>query len=719
MKKTVSFILAAFALGAAFPLFADELLINGDFEMGAPMRDKSPSFTCEGWRRLLWKPTEWNAWLTSGARKPVIGDNNQAIEIRWDASSICQYFSASAGQPYSCSVDTFYPGNSDSRWQPRIQVQWFGEKDQPIGEIVTVAEANSEIVQPKQWNRLTGSVTALTGTAYGRILLNVGNKKTGQMWVSTFFDNASVQGQRGTHNLPASFVSSPYPMTLAAIHESSPFQDSLARYSEDKDGDALTFTLVRGPAWLKMAPDGSLSGTPEFKDAGGNILVVKVSDGKGSSDTQTLTIPVIGQLRLANAFDDDMVLQRESPVPVWGYAVPSSPVQVQMSTGEKAETSSDADGNWSVTLPALKPTLDGPLTMTVNSGTRTLELKNILVGDVWLCSGQSNMSWKLEGTDDSVAAIAAANCPMLRILSHPDESSPTPRSELMARAEWEVCTPETVKPFSAVAFYFGRKLSAVTGIPIGLISSNQGGTKIEPWTGGPLYNARIHPYTRLPIKGVIWYQGEANLADGAAYTDKLVKMVRDWRAAWGLGDFPFFYVQVAPFKYENQNPLQLPELWEGQTKATQLIPNSGMVVINDVGNVENIHPLNKATVGERLARWALNKTYGHAEILTSGPMVRAVSVEGQRLRVSFYYTDRGLASRDGKPLSWFEVAGVDETYVKAEAVLDGDSVLVSAPTVPSPTWVRFAWQNIAEPNLMNKEGLPANSFRMKVSKLEN
>jgi sialate O-acetylesterase len=357
--------------------------------------------------------------------------------------------------------------------------------------------------------------------------------------------------------------------------------------------------------------------------------------------------------------------------------------------------------------------------MTVNSGTRTLELKNILVGDVWLCSGQSNMSWKLEGTDDSVAAIAAANYPTLKILSHPDESSPTPRSELMARAEWEVCTPETVKPFSAVAFYFGRKLSAVTGIPIGLISSNQGGTKIEPWTGGPLYNARIHPYTRLPIKGVIWYQGEANLADGAAYTDKLVKMVRDWRAAWGLGDFPFFYVQVAPFKYENQNPLQLPELWEGQTKATQLIPNSGMVVINDVGNVENIHPLNKATVGERLARWALNKTYGHAEILTSGPMVRAVSVEGQRLRVSFYYTDRGLASRDGKPLSWFEVAGVDETYVKAEAVLDGDSVLVSAPTVPSPTWVRFAWQNIAEPNLMNKEGLPANSFRMKVSKLEN
>jgi sialate O-acetylesterase len=714
-SKILSFLVSAIALSAATPAAGDELLVNGNFEKGVPEENVS-AFVSEGWRRLLWKPDLIKSWLTDSKHDPAVGKDNNALKFLWDGTSICQYFSAEAGQPYAFSLSTYNPGMPDSRWQPRIQVQWFDADNKPVGGIVTVAETDNASSPPKQWNPLAGNATAPAGTVYGRLLLNLNNRGSGQMWVAAYLDNASVQGRPGSHNLPVSFISSPYPLTLPAIPESTPYKDSLTKYADDKDGDKLTFAKISGPAWLAVGPDGTLTGTPAFQDAGNNEFVIKVSDGRGSTDTQTLTIPVLGHLRLANLFDDNMVLQRECPQKIWGYAVPNSPVLVQMSTGEHAETTSDADGAWSVTLPAMKPSLNGPVTLTVKSGDRALALKNLLVGDVWLCSGQSNMAFALDGVEDSAAAIAAADHPNVRLLSNPDTFSPTPWTELPVRARWEVCTPATAKPFSAVAYYFGQKINAITGIPIGLISANKGGTKVEQWSGGGLYNSRIHPYTRLPIKGVIWYQGEANISDGAAYTDKLCKMVADWRATWGEGEFPFYFVQIAPFAYEKA-PMKLPELWEAQTKAMERIPNSGMAVINDIGNTENIHPKNKAPVGERLARWALNKTYGHPEIVSSGPVVRAVTAEGQRLRVRFDHTDGGLVSRDGKPLSWFEVAGADEAYVGAEAIIDGDAVLVSSPSVPTPAWVRFAWGNIAAPNLMNKEGLPANAFRMRAGAL--
>ena len=191
-------------------------------------------------------------------------------------------------------------------------------------------------------------------------------------------------------------------------------------------------------------------------------------------------------------------------------------------------------------------------------------------------------------------------------------------------------------------------------------------------------------------------------------------MVSAWRAAWGLGKFPFYFVQIAPFKYENVPPQKLPELWAAQTEAIERIPHSGMAVINDVGNFENIHPKDKAPVGERLARLALNQTYGHPEIVCYGPMARTVTADGQRLRVSFDHADGGLAARGGKPLTCFEVAGADQAYVAADAVIEGDTVAVSSPKVTAPVWVRFAWVNPAEGNLMNKEGLPANAFCLKV-----
>ena len=719
MKSTTKILMALFtaacALGSSTPAKGAELLVNGGFEKGTVTEDKSPSFACEEWRRLLFKPTEWNSWLTDGNQDPAIGKDNQAVEFRWGATFIAQYFRAKENLPYAISVDTLNPGAADSRWQPCIQVQWVNAGNQPIGAPVTVAETDNATAPPKQWNRLSGNVTAPAGTAYGRLLLSVNNKGSGQMWVSTYLDNASVQGEPGTHNLPPSFSGSPYPMTLPTIPESRALQDSLTRYAEDQDGDPLTFSKVSGPEWLTVKPDGALTGTPGFSEAGNNAFVFSVSDGRGGADTQTLTIPVEGILKLANVFDDDMVLQREQPLPVWGQALPNAAVKVKMSTGEEVETTSDNSGAWSVILPAMKASLQGPVTMSVTSGTRTLTLKNLLVGDVWLCSGQSNMAWSIENSADSKEIIAGANHPNVRLLKSPDKSSPTLWTELPARAEWEVCQPSTAPSFSAVAYHFGNKVNRETGIPIGLILSSQGGTRIEPWTGGPLYNARVHPYTRLPIKGVIWYQGEANIADGEAYTDKMVKLVGDWRKVWNQETLPFYFVQVAPFGYPNNDPDALPKLWEAQTKSMALIPHTGMAVINDVGNVENIHPTNKVPVGERLARWALNKTYGNAEIACSGPIARDATAEGQHLRVTFDHVAAGLISRDGMPLSWFEIAGSDDAFVPAEAVIENDAVLVSAPGVARPTAVRFAWNNKATPNLMNKEGLPANSFLLKSS----
>jgi len=724
MNKTwLSCLLASLCVGGlviAAPALGKELLVNSDFEIGTPQDDKSDTFVCKAWRRLLWKETLPNSWLTSGKLDRPVGNDNQALEYRWGATSVCQYFRATARETYRFSVGYLNPGRPDSRWQPRIQVEWRTADNSVIGQLLTVAEADYATAPAKTWNTIDGSTVAPANTAYGRVLLNVNNKSSGQYFQKTYLDNASVRGVPGTHNLPVSFASSPYDMALDAISESRPFEDSLADYADDKDGDVLTFTRLRGPTWLTVESDGSMRGTPRFAHAGDNQLVVKVEDGRGSSETRTLTIPVIGFLRLGNLFDDDMVLQRDTPIPVWGRAVANQPVRVLMSTGESANTTASADGDWAVTLPAMKVTTSGSVALSVISGTREFQLSNLLVGDVWLCSGQSNMSWPLVNTDGSKEEIASAQNSNLRVVTTPDTRGSTPWANLDERAVWQPCRPEVAGDFSAVGYYFGKYLQAGLSIPIGLIVSSQGGSRIESWSktlasrqSPILYNARIHPYTRMPIKGAIWYQAEANIKDGSAYTAKMQSLVSDWRKVWGGHDFPFYFVQLAPFDYRGDAVFQLPELWAAQTAAMKLIPNSGMAVINDVGNLGNIHPQNKAPVGERLARWALHGTYDKKALVHCGPIVKEVTRAGGQLRVTFDSIGSELASRDGQALTWFEVAGADQVYVPATAALDGDSVVVGASGVAEPQWVRFAWHETAVPNLMNAEGLPANSFVMR------
>ena len=348
----------------------------------------------------------------------------------------------------------------------------------------------------------------------------------------------------------------------------------------------------------------------------------------------------------------------------------------------------------------------------------------------------------------------------MRLFQVARRTSPEPVGDI--RGSWAVCSLKTARFFSAVAYFFGRHLHTELGVPVGLINASWGGTRIEPWTppagfaavptlkgvldrverakasharalaaakattaatkpklpkhplnnaGAPtaLYNGMIHPIVPLAIRGAIWYQGESNCGEGMRYRDKMSALIGGWRKVWGQGDFPFYYVQLAPYTYGG-NGLALPGIWEAQTAALK-IKNTGMAVITDLGALKDIHPKRKAEVGRRLALWALAKDYGRKDLVYSGPLMESMTVEAGAIRVTFDHVGGGLASRDGKDLTWFEIAGADGKYVKASAKIDGDAVVVSSADVSKPVSVRFGWHQTAEANLINKAGLPASPFR--------
>jgi sialate O-acetylesterase len=310
---------------------------------------------------------------------------------------------------------------------------------------------------------------------------------------------------------------------------------------------------------------------------------------------------------------------------------------------------------------------------------------------------------------------AAADYPSIRLRYSNKVKSAMPRTDIQGSA-WMVCSPPNIVKgtrhgFSAVAYLFGRELNEKLNVPVGIIQSAWGGTRIEPWTPpqGDLYNAMIHPWAGFPIRGAIWYQGESNLRDGSQYTDKMKTMITGWRKAWGQGDFPFYFVQLAPFIYK-ESPDTLPLIWEAQTAALA-IPNTGMAIINDIGNVGNIHPTNKQDVAKRLALLAFSRIYRQRVSDDSGPLFKQMTVTGNRVRIEFNHVKTGLASRDKKPLTCFEIAGEDGKFVPATAAISGHYVILQSADVPAPKQARFAWRHDAEPNLMNGAGLPASAFQ--------
>jgi sialate O-acetylesterase len=623
-------------------------------------------------------------------------------------------------------------------------------------------------------------------------------------------------------------------------------------------------------------------------------------------------------VRLPGIFGDNMVLQRDAQVAVWGWAGPGERVRVQPGwDSDGVETAGDEWGHWLVSVQTLDA--GGPYTLTV-AGDTTVTLENVMVGEVWLCSGQSNMEWKVADTDGAREAIAAADEPSIRLCTVPNRRSLHPRID--CRARWVQCTPETVAGFSAVGYFFGRTLHEALDVPIGLISADWGGTPIEAWmsedaiaefgefaptlqiiealrdparrrdvveamdrkwwdnldllgpdapgrewtgvgfrddgwrtmrlpaTWGPddlggfdgiarfrkafplpalwggrpatlelgpiddrddtwvngvhvggmrapgcwntprrynvpagvlrpglnviavrvydtgglggingqpeqmvltpaegsdlmpislagewryragtpastlpplpstvgvsqntatvLYDGMIAPIVPYGIRGVVWYQGESNRRRPEQYRRLFPALIVQWRDAWGLGDFPFYYVQIAPFRYGGDRG-EAAALREAQLR-TLAVPGTGMVVTTDIGDPDDIHPRNKQEVGRRLALWALAKTYGRSDVEPSGPIYRSMTVEGNAIRIAFDHVGGGLACH-GPALTDFRIAGRDQAFFDATARIDGDTVIVSSPQVPQPVAVRFGWEAAPEPNLFNADGLPASPFR--------
>jgi sialate O-acetylesterase len=469
-----------------------------------------------------------------------------------------------------------------------------------------------------------------------------------------------------------------------------------------------------------------------------------------------------------------MVLQRDRALPVWGWAATNEQVVVTLAD-QKVETTANSSGKWEVTLEARSA--GGPHELTV-AGKNTIVLKDVYLGEVWVCSGQSNMNWRVKGADDAEKEIAAANYPGIRHFNVTLALSGTPQDDVTG--SWAVCNPETVADFTAVGYYFGRDLHERLQVPVGLVHSSWGGTRIEAWTPPvglaqvaslradlqwvedrnaeylvaqktyvdeiakwipearwklalgksvpalpapaahpinhpqhltAIYNSMIHGLLPFAIRGTIWYQGESNVfgKDRAHYCDRMQGLIQGWRTLWGQGDFPFYYVHLAPFKY-NLPPDELPRLWEAQVRALN-IPNTGMAVTTDIGNTTDIHPTNKQDVGKRLALWALANTYGQTDVVFSGPLYRSHEIDGNKVRLRFHHATRKLSSRDGKPLTWFAVAGQNRKFVEATAEIDVDTVIVHSDQVPKPMAVRFGWDELAEPNLVNAAKLPAAPFR--------
>ena len=494
--------------------------------------------------------------------------------------------------------------------------------------------------------------------------------------------------------------------------------------------------------------------------------------------------PASAEVRLPRIFGSHMVIQQEKPINIWGWSQPNEMLTVQFGN-EKQDVRANDRGEWKLALPAMKS--GGPYTLAV-SGSSRVEFEDVMVGEVWLCSGQSNMEMGIGGVKDGKAEVAAANFPNIRLLMVPNRWTPEPQSDM--EGNWKVCTPQTVAEggwngFSAAGYFFGRELHKELGVAVGLVDSTWGGTRIESWTppegfasvpalqhdyelvelGDPrtaahqkrleqtlseterwvtsarqaltsktlvppmptypaellpphdlqnptaLYNGMIHPLHPFAIRGAIWYQGESNSGEGKLYTERMKALVGGWRQLWEEGEFPFYFVQIAPYNYGG-NGERIGEFWEAQALAAESIPNCGMAVINDIGNLKDIHPANKQEVGRRLALWALAKTYDRKDIVYSGPTFKDMAIEGDKLRLSFDHVAGGLSSRDGQPLTWFEIIDADEgPFVKANARIDGQSVVLSSPEMKHPVAMRFAWNMLAEPNLVNSAGLPAGAFR--------
>lgn len=444
---------------------------------------------------------------------------------------------------------------------------------------------------------------------------------------------------------------------------------------------------------------------------------------------------VRAEIRMPAIFGDNMVLQQQAKVPVWGWAKPGNTIKIKTSWDRgRYSALADRDGKWVIHVST--PKAGGPYEISVSDG-KLLILKNILIGEVWLCSGQSNMQMpvmggsnlRVNGSNETIAT--ANNNPNIRLFTVGPSYNTHPQNN--CKGGWKECESESVADFSAVGFFYGQFLTRTLHVPIGLINCSYGGSVVDAWMSSDmlskiekarkpdstkispktpqksptlLFNAMLSPIIGYGIKGCIWYQGESDRGN-TLYETLFPAMVKGWRALWGIGDFPFYYAQIAPLESWGENNALMREM---QLNASKKIPNSGMAVLIDLGEKDNIHPAEKRTVALRLSYWALAKTYHIKNLASNSPELSTMIISNDTVKLTFNYAPNGLNSF-GKELDDFEVAGEDKKFYRAKAQITLKGVTLTCQEVRKPVAVRYAFYDYAEGSLFSIEGLPLSSFR--------
>ena len=441
-------------------------------------------------------------------------------------------------------------------------------------------------------------------------------------------------------------------------------------------------------------------------------------------------------LKLPSIFNDNMILQQDSNISIWGWSKSRSSISITVSWNEKTLiTNSDDNGKWIINIKTPKSGKSHEISL--KSGDQKISLSNILMGEVWIASGQSNMQMNLKGYNNEPVlgandAIANSNNSEIRFFTVERNTSETKMENL--EGNWSISNPENSPSFSAVAYSFAKHLNTVLDVPVAIIHSSWGGTPAEAWTDSQslntdfekgviknhrgrasdepssLYNAMINPLINFRIKGAIWYQGESNVARANNYAKLKNSMIEGWRRAWNQGSFPFYFVQISPYKYDGNDKSSSAFLREAQLNTMFNTSNTGMAVSLDVGDENSIHPPRKFILGKRLAYWALNKDYGLSTVEFSGPVFNSLEIKENKVLLKFDYAKNGLYCPD-RIINNFELASEDRVFYPANAKIMRNQLEVQSDNVKNPVHVRYGWKNYLNGNLYNTKGLPASSFR--------
>jgi sialate O-acetylesterase len=457
------------------------------------------------------------------------------------------------------------------------------------------------------------------------------------------------------------------------------------------------------------------------------------------------SIQMNAKIKLPALFSDNMMLQQKSKAPMWGWADKNESISIKTSWDSKIyKAKADNQGKWKLELQT--PVAGGPFTIEVSQGKETIVVKNVLIGEVWLCSGQSNMEMPLKGFSGQPVKkgneiIVKSTNATIRLITIPRATVLEPLEDF--EGKWEIASPKSTANFSATAWYFGSLLQQVLNVPVGLIHVSYGGSSMEAWmnqemlkdfesakiptkkedlaknpnrVATTLYNGMLSPVIGYGIKGCIWYQGESNYERASEYTALMKKMVSSWRTLWNQGDFPFYYAQIAPFNYAQFHPKDNLEkynsayLREAQLKASNEILNSGMAVLMDIGEENNIHPVDKEKGGSRLAYLALAKTYGLEGFEFESPKYKALEIKDNSVTVSFDDAPNGITAY-GNEVTGFEIAGEDKVFYPAKAEVRRKSVVLTSDKVAKPVAVRYLFKDFTKAELFSTGGLPVSSFR--------